>query len=274
MTKTLVETTLGKPTEYIDQYQPNLLDPIPRELGRKIIGLTDSALPFVGVDIWNAYELSWLDKNGLPKVAIAEWRLLCTSPNLIESKSIKLYLNSFNMTRFNDVDLVRSTIIQDLSKAAQAPVEITLIMPEQFQYLKLSKFEGKCIDDLSVTIDEYIPHADLLFVETHPVEEKLVSHLLKSNCPITHQPDWASVFISYQGNKINHEGLLKYIVSFRKHNGFHEQCVEKIFVDIMLRCHPQQLTVYARYTRRGGLDINPFRTNSNNLPENFRLARQ
>lgn len=269
----LSKSGLGKETKYTEKYEPSLLYPVPRKIGRERIGLGNE-LPFKGVDIWNAYELSWLDCSGKPQVAIMEFILPYTSPNLVESKSIKLYLNSFTMTQFKNIDVVKKAIIKDLSDASGGQVDVILIAPSCFETIKIQEFSGKCIDGLDVSIDCYTPNPSFLTTESNVVQEALVSRLLKSNCPVTGQPDWATVQISYKGKKINEEGLLKYIVSFREHQGFHEQCVENIFVDIMKQCNPKELTVYARYTRRGGLDINPFRTNTTAKASNLRLVRQ
>ena len=267
---------LGKATVYTSEYDPGLLCPIPRRLKRDELGLP-AILPFHGVDIWNAYELSWLTPYGKPVVAMGEFRLPCESPNLIESKSIKLYLNSLNQTRFADFEAVRALLSQDLGGAAGAPVDVGLISAAEFATAAFTTLPGDCLDDLDISIDRYALHASLLKDAAdpqHSVAETLHSHLLKSNCLVTSQPDWGSVLIRYQGGKIDREALLRYLISFRQHNEFHEQCVERIFCDLMRFCQPQQLTVYARYTRRGGLDINPFRSNCEYDVENLRLARQ
>jgi 7-cyano-7-deazaguanine reductase len=266
---------LGKTTVYADRYDPSLLFPIPREQKRIEIGVIDP-LPFSGVDIWNAYELSWLDARGKPQVALAEFRVPADSPNIIESKSFKLYLNGFSQERI-DTAALHDTLVRDLSVAAGAPVKVTLSAPSAQDYA-ITDLPGKLLDDQSLEIDDYgPPNADFLRVDRRatPVAETLVSHLLRSNCPVTGQPDWGSVQIAYRGAPIDHAGLLRYLVSFRTHNEFHEQCVERIFVDLMARCGPERLTVYARYTRRGGLDINPFRsTDPAAMPGNPRAARQ
>ena len=267
---------LGKATVYTSEYDPGLLCPIPRKLKRDEIGLTDD-LPFHGVDIWNAYELSWLTPQGKPVVAMGEFRIPCESPNLIESKSIKLYLNSFNQTRFDDFEAVRALLSLDLGGAAGAPVDVHLISAAEFSTESFSALPGQCIDDLDLAIENYSLETGFLEGATQPeqqVTETLHSHLLKSNCLVTNQPDWGSVLIRYQGAKIDHEAILRYLISFRQHNEFHEQCVERIYSDLMRYCRPQKLTVYARYTRRGGLDINPFRSNFEYDVKNLRLARQ
>jgi 7-cyano-7-deazaguanine reductase len=270
------QSPLGKTAAYQAHYAPELLFPIPRQQKRAELGLTGT-LPFFGVDIWNAYEISWLNMRGKPQVAIATITVPADSPNIIESKSFKLYLNSFNQTRLANTDALLALLRDDLSNAVGAPVHLKLTTPEQFESVKMGELEGLALDRLDIEIDQYTPSPDLL-VASHdeaPVEETLVSHLLKSNCLVTGQPDWASVQIVYAGPQIEQEGLLKYLIGFREHNEFHEQCVERIFVDILRQCRPSKLAVYARYTRRGGLDINPWRANfSTGRPLNLRTARQ
>jgi 7-cyano-7-deazaguanine reductase len=272
------QSPLGKASAYQSQYTPELLFPIPRQQKRDEIGLpAGSTLPFFGVDIWNAYELSWLNMRGKPQVAIATITVPADSPNIIESKSFKLYLNSFNQTRLAGTDALLALLREDLAQAAGAPVHIKLATPEHFGEQKMGELEGLLLDRLDIEVDSYTPAPALLKAnhEEAPVEETLVSHLLKSNCLVTGQPDWASVQIHYAGAQIEQEGLLKYLIGFREHNEFHEQCVERIFTDILRRCKPSKLAVYARYTRRGGLDINPWRANfSTGKPHNLRGARQ
>ena len=268
------DLTLGKTVEYESQYNPLLLQGVPRSLSRDTISLSADALPFHGCDIWTGYELSWLNTKGKPQVAIMECRVPVTSSNLIESKSFKLYLNSFNQTSFSDAEQVRLCLEKDLSACAGETVNVTLYLPGQFASLTMAEFDGVVIDDTDVTIDSYSPNASLLQTTDVTVSEKLVSHLLKSNCLITSQPDWASIQITYSGRQIDHASLLKYLIGFRQHNEFHEQCVERIYCDIMTHCQPEKLTVYARYTRRGGLDINPYRSNFEQPGENTRSARQ
>ncbi|WP_018151106.1 NADPH-dependent 7-cyano-7-deazaguanine reductase QueF [Leeia oryzae] len=273
---------LGKAVTYCDHYNPSLLFPIPRQQKRDEIGVAAGKLPFMGVDIWNGYELSWLNSKGKPQVALAVFTIPADSPNLIESKSFKLYLNSFNQTRLDSVTALRELLVKDLSQAAGASVGVQILGVDRFEGQKLAELQGHLIDVLDIEVDQYSPNPDLLGLQLSaeedgeaPVEETLVSNLLKSNCLVTGQPDWGSVQIHYVGQQINHEGLLRYLIGFRQHNEFHEQCVERIFTDIMRQCKPIKLSVYARYTRRGGLDINPFRTNfPQGLPENTRTARQ
>jgi len=268
------DSPLGKNSSYPDQYDPSLLYPVARAPLRLELGITD-APPFSGYDIWNAYELSWLDRKGKPHVALARFVVSADSPNIVESKSFKLYLNAFNQTRIGDAAAVQSMLERDLSAAFGGTVNVSLRAPRDCRGEMLEEWDGVCLDDLDIGMDCYQPAPDLLHTADDQVDEVLFSDLLKSNCPITGQPDWASVQVSYRGPRIDREGLLRYIVSFRQHGGFHEHCVERIFMDILTRCRPQQLTVYARYTRRGGLDINPLRSNGGaRLPSNRRLARQ
>jgi 7-cyano-7-deazaguanine reductase len=272
---------LGQDVAYPTTYDPTLLFPIARAEARLQIGIQAGALPFMGWDLWNAYEMSWLSPQGMPQIAMLRLTVDCQSPNIIESKSLKLYLNSFNQTAFTSTEHMLETLRMDLSHAAGAQVEVTLILPQDFGALHIKEFDGIDLDTQALTIDCYAPNAGLLRLTPHSsgtsdiVQESLFSRLLKSNCPVTSQPDWACVKIDYTGPQIDRAGLLKYIVSFRMHNGFHEQCVETIFQDIMTQCKPQQLSVYARYTRRGGLDINPWRaTPGMTAPTLERSARQ
>ncbi len=270
------QSSLGKPVLYSGSYDPALLFPISRALQRESLGIGDP-LPFIGVDIWNAFELSWLDARGKPRVALAEFRVPATSPNIIESKSFKLYLNSYMQTRVPDTDTLRQRLVGDLSAAAGAPVSVVLGMPTSKQSAVIENLEGEVIDDLPIEISHYGPPQPG-FLHSNPdavVEESLVSHLFKSNCPVTGQPDWASVQLHYQGPRLGRDGLLRYLVSYREHDDFHEHCVERIFVDVLAKCAPSRLSVYARYTRRGGLDINPFRATPGWLmPGNTRTSRQ
>lgn len=277
--KSLADAPLGKTSENPNAYSPEILFPIPRSENRQTLGLADSTkLPFFGVDIWNAYEISWLGLTGKPEVAIAQIQTPAESPFIFESKSLKLYLNSLNHSRFASIEEVQSIIAEDLSKAAGAKVSVKLSGPELWPKLKFKEFEGKLLDRLNLEIDPNLgPDKSWLSAkeDESPVEETLISNLLRSNCPVTGQPDWASVQIHYVGPEINEEGLLRYLIAFRQHQEFHEHCVEKIFCDIKTMCKPSKLSVYARYTRRGGIDINPFRTDFNApWPENIRQARQ
>lgn len=272
----LTSLTLGKSTDYRDTYDAGLLQGVPRSLNRDPLGLHADTLPFHGADIWTLYELSWLNAKGLPQVAVGHVELSHTTVNLVESKSFKLYLNSFNQTRFGSWEDVRHTLERDLSACAQGDVTVSLYRLDEIEGQPIAHFHGTCIDNQDIEIDNYQFNADYLLNSTgsKKVEETLVSHLLKSNCLITHQPDWGSVQIEYRGPQIDREKLLRYLVSFRHHNEFHEQCVERIFSDILRFCQPESLSVYARYTRRGGLDINPWRSNTDFVPAIGRLVRQ
>ena len=276
------QSQLGKTSAYVDRYDPSLLFPIPRADKRAEIGIT-GASPFFGADLWTAFELSWLNPRGKPQVALAHITVPSESPNIIESKSFKLYLNSFNNTVFKDAREVQDRLRADLSEAAwrgaeqPSSVGVRLLAPELFDQEPVHELDGLSLDRLDVECTRYTPAPELLRAHhgEAPVTEVLTSNLLKSNCLVTGQPDWGSVQIRYSGAQIDQEGLLQYLVSFRNHNEFHEQCVERIFMDIWTRCQPIQLVVYARYTRRGGLDINPFRTSHPGaLPPNVRTARQ
>jgi len=276
------QSELGKASRYVDQYDASLLFPLPRADKRAELGL-GAAMPFFGADMWTVYELSWLNPRGKPQLALAHITVPCESPNIIESKSFQLYVNSFNNTVFADEQAVVACLRDDLAQAlwrgASAPgsVGVRLLGPDLFDREPINELDGLSLDRMDVECRRYTPAPDLLSVlpGDAPVSEVLVSNLLKSNCLVTGQPDWGSVQISYTGDAIDQEGLLQYLVSFRNHNEFHEQCVERIFMDIWTRCKPLKLTVYARYTRRGGLDINPFRTSHpQKLPANIRTARQ
>lgn len=265
---------LGQQTQYVSQYDAGLLFPIPRSESRARLGLVDT-LPFYGCDLWTGYELSWLNEKGKPQVAVAEFSVPCDSPAIIESKSFKLYLNSLNQTRFANFAAVKACLEKDLSAAAGAQVKLSLCWLDKSALLIDTTFEGALIDDLDIDVDSYHPQPDFLVYGADDVHEILYSNLLKSNCPVTGQPDWASLIVEYQGKQIDREGLLRYVVSFREHQDFHENCVERIFMDITARCKPEFLSVYARYTRRGGLDINPFRSSDPAAkPGAGRLLRQ
>ena len=311
-THTPEQSQLGKATPYSDCYAPELLYPIARQLQRTELGIAANALPFMGADLWTGYELSWLNLRGKPQVALVQVTVPCETPCIVESKSFKLYLNSFSNSRFADAQAVRQRIAADVgavvwskgdarlpaaqsaqdavgcqhaphalptcpATSATPTVQVQLVLPEQFAQQRIENLQGLSLDRLDVECSDYqpAPHWLRAASDEAPVSETLTSHLLRSKCPVTRQPDWGDLQIRYSGAPIDHEGLLRYIVSLRNHNGFHEHCVETIFVEIMRRCQPSQLTVYARYTRRGGLDINPLRTNSPQaLPPNVRTARQ
>lgn len=275
-TLTPEQSELGKKAEYDPHYNPDKLFPIPRKSKRDEIGVPEK-LPFFGFDLWNHYEVSWLNEKGKPIVALAEISYGCETPFIIESKSMKLYFNSFNNTKFKNADAVQDIVKKDLEKRVGGVVSVKIIPLNKLNNEKLFiGFSGDCLDELDIECSSYEIKKSLLKSENTIVEETLYSNLLKSNCLVTHQPDWGSVQISYKGKKIHREGLLRYFVSFRNHNEFHEQCIERIFMDIMTHCQPEELTVYGRYTRRGGLDINPYRSTKNIFSDvkNIRLCRQ
>jgi 7-cyano-7-deazaguanine reductase len=263
---------LGKTTIYPKHYSPDVLMGIARAEGRLAIGIPTSQLPFTGVDIWTHYEVSWLNAEGKPLVAMAEIMVPADSLYLIESKSLKLYFNSLNFERFATEQAFCDRVITDLSAVVGKRVGFRFLLSEE---LSVADFPGLCLDDIALSEPAFECDASQLSVSlSEQVSERLHSHLLRSLCPVTQQPDWGSVYIYYEGAAIDHAGLLAYLVSYRDHADFHEQCVERIFHDIMAQCQPAKLTVYARYTRRGGLDINPFRTNVNESIPRCRIARQ
>ncbi|KTC49062.1 NADPH-dependent 7-cyano-7-deazaguanine reductase [Pseudomonas putida] len=267
---------LGKSSAYVSTYTPSLLFPIPRAAKWAELGLSADTLPYTGVDVWNCFELSWLLPSGKPVVAIGEFSIPADSPNIIESKSFKLYLNSLNQTPFASVDALEKVLVQDLSGAAGKPVGVKVRRLEEVEAEGVVSLPGVCIDDLDITVSSYDhPQPELLRCDpARIVEESLHSHLLRSNCPVTSQPDWGSVCITYTGAALDHASVLAYLVSFRQHSDFHEQCVERIFTDLQRLLQPQKLTVYARYVRRGGLDINPYRSTEALDFANGRLVRQ
>jgi 7-cyano-7-deazaguanine reductase len=267
------DSLLGKVVEYQFEYNPKLLFPIGRDEGRHRISVDSSSLPFKGIDVWTGFEVSWLNAKGKPIVRVAEFEIPADSPNLIESKSFKLYLNSFNQTRFDSENNVIDLMEQDLSVASGGDVVVTLFIADS-SVLQCSEIDGLCVDELDIEVDVYEPDANLLQASNEQVSETLYSHLLRSNCPVTGQPDWGSIVVEYTGNKLDREAFLKYIVSYRQHTGFHEQCVEQAFVDIKEITQASDLLVYARYLRRGGLDINPYRSMNGSLPKRCRHHRQ
>ena len=265
------ESPLGRPTNYAVEYDPTLLFSIPRADSRSALGLADQ-LPFAGYDYWTAWEISWLNPAGVPQIASAEIRIPIDSPQLIESKSLKLYLGSFAMTQVDSDQQLLAMLTTDLGACTGAEVQV--LLHESSQDTAVSEFAGSCIDRVDTRCDTYQVDASLLTVGAGRVTESLYSHLLRSLCPVTDQPDIGSVLVRYCGPHIDPAGLLHYIVSFRQHNDFHEACVERMFLDILSRCNPEKLTVYARYQRRGGIDINPFRSNFETAPAPTRLPRQ
>lgn len=279
----MAEFVLGQQSAYPTHYDPNLLFPIARAKNRASLGVNNkSSPPFFGVDLWNAYELAWLNLKGKPQIALAEFIIPADSPNMIESKSFKLYLNSLNQHCFADFAAVKTCVQHDLSQVLGTGLQVRLVQPCEITSNKkmapIEELGGQLLDRLDIEVNSHQNADPLLLKADHtsaPITQTLVSHLLKSNCPVTGQPDWASVQIQYQGRPIDEEGLLRYLIGFRQLGEFHEHCVEKIFCDIKIQCQPEKLSVYARYTRRGGLDINPFRTDFNAAwPNNIRHARQ
>lgn len=275
MTQNFGDNPLGRASRYEHGYAPGLLHPVARAEARAELGVDASALPFLGRDDWNAYELSWLNGRGKPQVALAEWSLPCDTPYLIESKSLKLYLNGLADTVFSGgADELSGILERDLSTCAGGPVQVRLWTLAEAVQRPSYAFEGVCLDDLDIAIDEFELNPALLEKARGDDAEVLYTHLLRSLCPVTGQPDWASVIIDYEGAAIRHESLLRYLVSFRNHSGFHEQVVERIFTDLQSRYDLRRLTVQARFTRRGGLDINPFRSTHDETPDNRRTVRQ
>ena len=267
----VTESPLGKRTKYVETYSPGLLHPIPRKMARDLIGM--ESLPFDGVDIWNGYELSWLNPKGKPEIAFTRFSFPCTTPHVVESKSLKLYLNSFNLSAFESKEAVAKTIEKDLSQAAGGPVTVELYLPSSVSE-EVTGFPGICLDGLDIETSTYQVNPKFLKTKPERVEETVYSQLLKSNCLATGQPDWGSVYVRYAGDKIDHAGLLKYIISYRNHSGFGEHCVEQMFYDLLKECRPERLSLYAHFTRRGGLDINPFRSNFERQPPHVCALRQ
>ncbi len=265
----------SKKSEYVTKYTPSLLNSIARREQRQTLGIAEGSLPFKGLDIWNAYEFTWLNSKGKPEVALAQFQIPGKSSHLIESKSLKLYLGSYSNTPFSHRSEVINTLESDLTLACQAPVSVSLLNADQVQHEGLGQFTGTSLDNQDIEVSEYYWNPDFLELESSTtVRESVYTHLFKSLCPMTGQPDLASVLIQYNGNSISHEGLLKYLVSYREHAEFAEQVTERIFVDIMNRCAPERLAVSARYTRRGGIDINAYRTFDEPMPAQVRLWRQ
>jgi 7-cyano-7-deazaguanine reductase len=267
-------TPLGKESGYPDAYAREVLCRVPRVENRCKLGIGE-ALPFHGKDIWNAYELTWLGRSGKPAVAVAAIEVHADSQHLVESKSLKLYLNSLAMERFDSAHEVAVLVSRDLSEVTESDVTVSLMSPSAVDAEGIRRLPGTCVDALEVSCDSREVDSSVLgCVRGGPVREELHSHLLRSRCPVTGQPDFGSVLIRYRGTPIDRAGLLRYVVSYRNHCDFHESCIERIFVDLKKRCAPEELTVYGRFNRRGGLDINPFRTDFDDAPDNPRLWRQ
>jgi 7-cyano-7-deazaguanine reductase len=265
---------LGRATTYAERYDPGLLFAVERAPQRALLGL-GADLPFRGVDVWTAYETSWLDARGKPQIAIVTFAVPAESARLVESKSVKLYLTAMNQTRFASASEVAAAIVRDLSNATGATVAVTLTLPQDFATLRYSEPAGDCLDALPLAAERYELSPELLSANGPTVAEALYSRLFRSVCPVTGQPDYASVQLTYRGARLDRAGLLGYLVSFRRHPGFHEHCVERIFTDVWRRCRPEELSVHARFTRRGGIDINPYRTSGDKPPPpNARTAQQ
>jgi 7-cyano-7-deazaguanine reductase len=265
----------GHAVEYITTYRPSLLASVPRQHNRQTLGITPEALPFRGVDVWNAYEFTWLNARGRPEVALAQLQIPAQSLNIVESKSLKLYLGSYSGTRFGRRAEVINTLESDLTLAARGPVNVTLLSPEQVQQNGIGTLVGQSLDNLDIEMDEFFWNPDHLQIESSTIiRESLYTHLFKALCPMTGQPDFASILIQYKGQSIDNQGLLKYLLSYRDHPEFAEQVCERIFTDIMTRCDPERLTVQARFSRRGGIDINPFRSHEDILTSDVRVWRQ
>lgn len=265
---------LGQKTSYVSTYSPSLLFPVSRELGRE--NLSSKTLGFsYGIDIWNGFELSWLNSRGKPEIALAVFMFPADSPFIVESKSFKLYLNSFNQSSFSSIKEVEERMKSDLSAAVKADVEVNLFHPKKDLKAACLDLPGFCLDDLDIETSTYsVDKSFLKCVSGEKVKEILYTHLLKSNCLATGQPDWGTVIIEYEGEKIDREGLLKYIISYRNHSGFAEHCAEQMFCDLLECCRPDNVTLSIRYTRRGGLDINPVRSSKKICVQNISVWRQ
>ena len=265
---------LGHATDYPDTYDASLLFAVPRAPQRHEIGIRGD-LPFTGADVWTAFEHTWLEPSGRPRIAIVMLTVPVTSPSIVESKSVKLYLGSFALSRFADAEAVRHTVARDVSEAVGAPVAVELWPQSAFATQALAELAGESLDELAIDVDRFEVDPASLRASGPAVTETLRTDLFRSVCPVTGQPDYATIAIAYRGPRIDRAGLLRYFVSYRRHAGFHEHCAERIFVDLMARCRCEALSVHARFTRRGGLDINPFRTNAGlPVPPNVRTPRQ
>ena len=265
MTSTVSGSPLGKPTEYPDRYTPSLLFSFARGEQRRQLGISGTP-PFTGADLWTAYEITWLDRSGKPQLAIGELRVPADSPSIVESKSLKLYLGSFAQEPLRSIDELRQKLAEDLKRACGTEVGVTLNAAQVLGQLHVAELPGESLDSVVTAISAYAPSPEALSASGSEAEETLRSALFRVNCPVTGQPDYADVMLRYRGQRIDREGLLRYLVSYRRHALFHESCVERIFMDVRSRCRPRALTVYARFLRRGGIDINPFRSNFESAP--------
>lgn len=265
------KSPLSERSRYPSCYNSGILYPISRLDNRSQLISDPTTLPFQGYDLWHAYELSWLQPNGLPAAMIARFIIPANSPNLIESKSFKLYLNSLNNSTFENIKEVKSILEKDISTVLEAPAHVEFISPNQSTLQ--GTIQGTCLDQIDTLCQHYQPNPKLLTTQQPNISETVYTHLFRSNCPVTFQPDWATIIVHYQGQTIDHASLLSYLVSYRNHAQFHEHCVEMIFSDIMNHCQPQKLCIEAKFTRRGGLDINPIRANypiNNTQPNTIR----
>lgn len=266
---TINQSPLGKKVNYSEQYNPELLCAIPRNQSRGGWLSQGQPLPFDGFDQWNLWELSWLDPTGKPQVRVGRLQIPCNSPFLVESKSLKLYLNSLNFKKFPTAGAVQECIVNDLSQLLDCKVSLE-ILPLASKALNTFSIEGECLDQGPFSQEMQ----DAIQGNSEEVSEVLYSHLFRSCCPVTGQPDWATVVIDYKGSPLNRSALLTYLVSFRKHQAFHEACVEKIFTDLLTQCDLKKLSVMAFFNRRGGIDISPYRS-TRELPAYLpRLSRQ
>lgn len=274
---------LGQSTSYPKTYAPDMLYPIPRALGRANLALPADALS-IGMDWWQVFEMSWLNLHGISQVAMARLAIPATSDYIVESKSLKLYFNSLNFTEFDNQQAVKATVEKDLSACLKTDVTLEIFEVNIANSLPISAPQGDCIDnaldssDKKIAIVSNVNPSSLTVAHQGASDSQLQilhSHLLRSNCPVTNQPDWGTLEIQIDSQPIDRAGLLEYILSFRQHNGFHEQCVEQIFSDLTQVFAPKTLMVRAWYTRRGGIDINPCRVSDISLlPPPSRLNRQ
>lgn len=265
---------LGRSTDYPEHYDPALLFPIERSGPRDALGLS-GALPFRGVDVWTAYEITWLGAGGKPEAAVGRFLISADSPRIVESKSLKLYLGSFAQESAAASAELARRIESDLSRACDAPVAVTLSPAADTDALRFGSLPGESLDDIAIATDVYEPAPAFLSAAGRDADETLRSALFRARCPVTGQPDYGDVMIRYRGPRMDRAGLLRYLISYRRHAAFHESCIERIFVDILHRCVPRALSVYGRFLRRGGIDINPFRSNFEpGPPDDVRTARQ
>ncbi len=265
---------LGRASHNPVTYTPSLLRSIARAESRQQAGI-GASLPFRGEDAWNCYEFSWLNARGRPEVAVIKIQVPCSSSHIVESKSLKLYLNSYAQTTFGNRSELVSTLDSDLALAFRSPVIVALLDVDR-NVDRIGDLPGHCLDDLDVAIDAYHRDPDLIdcVADEVTVRETHYTHLFRSVCPVTGQPDWASIMVQYVGRRIEAESLLRYLVSYRNHAAFHESTIELIFMDLMRCASPDHLTIYGRFQRRGGIDINPFRSTDESIAPSIRMVRQ